>query len=80
MAAQNSIHIPDELLAELQAKAAAEGKTVDELAEVALRQGLEYRAWQDLLEYGKKNGASSGYTEDDVPGLVKEWRREQSRR
>jgi hypothetical protein len=80
MAIQNSIHVSDELLAELQAKAAAEGKTVDELAEVALRKGLEDRAWQDLLEYGRKNGAASGYTEDDVPGLIKEWRREQSRR
>jgi hypothetical protein len=37
MATQNSIHVSDELLAELQAKAAAEGKTVDELVEEALR-------------------------------------------
>jgi hypothetical protein len=63
----------------LQAKAAAEGKTVDELAELTLRRGLEDRAWQDLLEYGRKDGAASGYTEDDVPGLIKVWRREQSR-
>ena len=50
MASQNSIHVSDELLAELQAKAAAEVRTIDELAEEALRQGLGDRAWQDLLE------------------------------
>ena len=75
MATQNRIHVSDELLAELQAKAAAEGKTVDELAEEALRQGLEDRSWRDLLEYGRKNGAASGYTEDDVPEIVRNRRK-----
>jgi hypothetical protein len=80
MATHNSTHVSDALLAELQAKAAVEGKIVDELAEVILRKGLEDQAWQDLLEYGRKNGAASGYAEDDVHNLIKEWRREQSRR
>jgi len=75
MATQNSIHVSDELLAELQAKAAAEGTTVDELAEEALRQGLEDRSWRDLLEYGRKNGAAFGYTEDDVPEIVRNRRK-----
>jgi hypothetical protein len=35
--AANNVHVSDELLADLQAKAAAEGKTVDELAEDAIR-------------------------------------------
>jgi hypothetical protein len=77
MATHNNLHVPDELLAELQAKATAEGKTVDELAEEALRKGLEERVWQDLLEYGRENGQRSGYKESDVPELVREWRREQ---
>jgi len=72
MATQNSIHVSDELLAELQAKAAAEGKTVDELAEEAIRQGLEDRAWQDLLDYGRERGRASGYSEEDVPRVVRE--------
>src|SRR5260370_42210008 len=75
MATQNSIHVSDELLAELQAKAGAEGKTVDELAEEALRKGLEDRAWQDLLAYGLQTGRESGYTEADVPEIVKNRRR-----
>jgi predicted transcriptional regulator len=45
MATQNSIHVSDELLAELQSKAAAGGRTVDELAEAALRKGLAEQSW-----------------------------------
>jgi predicted transcriptional regulator len=72
-----NVHISDELLAELQSKAAAAGKTVDELAEEALRKGLEEQSWQDLLAYGRERGRASGYTEEDVPRVVKEWRSEQ---
>lgn len=75
MATQNRIHVSDELLAQLQAKAAEEGKTVDELAEEALRNGLQGRSWQDLLAYGRERGQASGYTEDDVPNVVRENRR-----
>ena len=75
--ATNNVHVSDELLAELQSKARAEGKTIDELAEEALRTGLEKRSWQDLLEYGRERGRASGYTEEDIPRVVKEWRREQ---
>lgn len=80
MTTQNSIHVSDELLAELQAQAAAYGKTIDQLAEEALRKGLEERVWQDMLEYGRENGKRSGYKESDVPDLVREWRREQRSR
>src|SRR5437762_390757 len=41
MATQNNVHISDELLAELRTKAEAEGKSVDELAEEALK-----KAWK----------------------------------
>jgi predicted transcriptional regulator len=75
MATQNSIHISDELLAELRAKAQAQGKTVDELAEAALRRGLEEQTWQDILAYGLERGRASGYTEDAVPQVVRENRR-----
>ena len=61
MATQNNVHVSDELLAELQAKAQTEGKTVDELAEEALRKGLDERAWQDLLAYGLQTGRESGF-------------------
>ena len=75
MATQNNVHVSDELLAELQAKAQTEGKTVDELAEEALRKGLDERAWQDLLAYGLQTGRESGFTVADVPEVVKNRRR-----
>ena len=71
MATQNSIHVSDELLAELRAKAQTAGKTVDELAEEALRRALEEPPWQDILAYGRERGQASGYTEDDVPQVVR---------
>jgi hypothetical protein len=73
--AANIIHVSDELLADLQAKAVAEGKTVDELAEESLRQSLEDRKWQDLLAYGLETGRASGHTEADVPEIVRNRRR-----
>jgi len=75
-----NVHVSDELLAELHAKAAHEGKTVDELAEEALRTGLEERSWQDLLEYGRQTGRASGYTEADVPEIVKNRRKVNAQR
>jgi predicted HicB family RNase H-like nuclease len=41
MATQNNVRVSDELLAELQSKALAAGKTVDDVAEETLRKGLE---------------------------------------
>ena len=75
MATQNTIHVSDELLAQLQAKAAEEGKTVDELAEEALRKALQDHSWQELLAYGRERGQASGHSEEDVPNTVRENRR-----
>jgi plasmid stability protein len=77
MMATINLCLPEDLLAGLEAKAAAEGKSVEQLAEEALRASLKVPSWEDLLAYGLENGRRSGYTEDDVPRLVKEFRREQ---
>jgi hypothetical protein len=74
------VHVSDELLAELQQQAAAAGKTVDEIAETALRKGLEERQWEDLLAYGRETGSASGYAEEDVPEIVKNRRRSNAQR
>jgi hypothetical protein len=71
------LDIPEDLLADLQAKALAEGKSVEDLATEALTRGLEDRIWTDLLAYGQETARASGYSDEDVPRLVKEWRREQ---
>ena len=74
------VHVSDELLAELQQQATAAGKTIDEMAEAALRRGLEERQWEDLLAYGRETGSASGYTEEDVPEIVKNRRRSNAQR
>jgi hypothetical protein len=67
-----NLHVPEDLLAGLEAKAAASGKTVEELAEEALCASLEEPSWEDLLAYGQERGKLSGYTEEDVPRVVRE--------
>ena len=74
--ASYTIHISDKLLAELHAKAAAEGKSVDELAEDAFRQYLEMNQWDRLIAAKREAARAKGLTEADVPRLIQEARRE----
>ena len=76
MATQNNLHVSDDLLTELQSKAAAEGKTVDEVVEDAFRQYLEKDQWQSLVASKREAARARGLTEADVPRLVEEARRE----
>ncbi|MCX6628104.1 MAG: hypothetical protein NTW28_10805 [Candidatus Solibacter sp.] len=80
MATQNNLHVPDNLLAELQAKAEADGKSPDEMVKIAIERFLLHRQLQELVDYGKVQSASLGLTEEDVPRLVEEHRNEQSRK
>jgi predicted transcriptional regulator len=77
--ATNNLHVPDDLLVEIQELALMAGKTVEELAEQALRKGLDEQAWQELLAYGQERGRASGFTEEQSADIVHEWRREQCR-
>jgi hypothetical protein len=52
------------------------GRTMNWPRQPSVR-GFEEQSWQDLLAYGRERGRASGYTEDDVPRIIKEWRREQ---
>jgi hypothetical protein len=74
--ATNNLHVSDELLAQLAAKAAAEGRSVDELAEAELRRALREHSWHGLLARGRERGRASGITEDQVPDVVSEYRAE----
>jgi hypothetical protein len=58
------------------AKAAAEGKTVDDVADKRLRESMREQSWQALLARGRKYGEASGIPEDQVPHVVREWRTE----
>ena len=79
MSSELRLPIPDDLSEALKLAAAAEGKSVEEVAEAALRVGLKERSRQDLLGYGLKRGRASGYTEDEVPNVVRDWRNQNRR-
>jgi plasmid stability protein len=72
--ATHSIPISDDLWAELQAKSATEGKAIEELAEEALRRGLQDGEWQELLAYGAGRGRASGFAEEQAGEVVRVWR------
>ena len=74
--ATEHIDIPVELFAQLEAKAKAEGKTVDEVACQALAEGLRYDKWQRLVAFGLENGRKSEFSEDQVVDVIHEWRKE----
>jgi len=71
-----NLHVPEDLLAELEAKAAASGKTVEELAAEALRASLRETSWEDLLAYGQERGRLAGFHEEQSADIVHEWRRD----
>jgi hypothetical protein len=63
-----NVHVPDELLAELQSKAAAEGTTVDQLAEQAVRKLLAQGTLDRLKRAGDQR--RSQMTDVDVEHAV----------
>src|ERR1035438_9323549 len=67
MAAQNNLHIPDDLLSAVSEAASADGKTTDELAAEALRRYLAHRNLEELSQYGQEQSSRLGYTEAGVP-------------
>jgi metal-responsive CopG/Arc/MetJ family transcriptional regulator len=77
---ERTISLPDDLLTQIEGTAAQQGKSFDQVIEESLRAQMEDRSWHDLFEYGRRNGREAGYTEADVPELVKQWRREQRSR
>ncbi len=60
MATDLTIKLPHDLLADLQEEATVEGKSVDELAEEAVRRMLEHKALNSLIERGKTYAARVG--------------------
>lgn len=76
MATQNGIHVSDELLAALRAKAAAEGTTVGALAEEALRRHLAQRTLDRLKRKGdcRRGGLPDAEVEETVERAVSQVR------
>ncbi len=78
--AGKNLLVSDKVMAWLSARAASEGRTVDELAEERLLESLRKeqrdKSWQGLLARGRKHGQTSGVTEEQVPEVVREYRAE----
>lgn len=73
----NNVRLPEDLLAELEAQAAPRGLTVDELAVETLREGLREQSWRAKVARWSGYGKASGFTADQVPDVVDQWRNEQ---
>ena len=77
-----SITLPPDMLADAQAIAKRENRTMSELFREALRQykspGTE---WEALKAWGQEHGKALGITsEEEVERMSDEWRRERDRK
>lgn len=79
---QKNIHlaVPPVLVAEMEAAARSEGKTLDEIAQDAMQHFLQERRWQQLVAYGKGQAHSLGFKSADVPRLIAEARQDKPER
>lgn len=76
MATNSNIRIPDDLLAQLQATAAAEGKSADDLAAEAVKRDLARRFLEKLRRERKPSGMTEEEEIEYVTKVVHEYRAE----
>jgi predicted transcriptional regulator len=70
--------ITDDLYAQLQAKAEAEGKTVDDLMLEAIQDRLTRESFTaKVTRFREKNARGINYTPEQVSDIVHDWRKEQ---
>jgi len=75
-----SVKMPSSLVAEIQAAAAEEHRSRDEVVREAIERYLRNRRWQRILAYGEQKARSLGLTDADVPRLIEEYRQEHQSR
>jgi len=71
---ERTTSLPDELVTQIEGVAAQQGKSLDQWVEESLRAQMDERSWRDLLDYGRQTGEASGYSEADVPEIVRKRR------
>ena len=74
---EKNVALPDELLSAVAEMAQVEGKTTDELIELATRGYIAQRRLERLARRNEVRARELGIREADVPGIVREWRAEQ---
>jgi hypothetical protein len=69
--------VPPDLIAEIQAIAEEEHRAPGELMRDAFERYKADRDWKKIFAYGEARAKALGLTEEDVPRLIAEYRREQ---
>ena len=75
-----NLSVSGELLTQLEARADVEGRTVDELAEEAVRRLLLRKDLRSFVTQNSKDAEANGLTDSDLPRLTEEYRNETRRR
>lgn len=73
--AEKNLGVPTELYVQLEARAEIEGRTVDELAEEAVRRLLMRKDLRSFVAQNRIGAKRNGLTEADVPRLIDEYRK-----
>jgi len=68
--------IPSSLIEAVRAMAAEEQRPAADVVRDILEKGLKDRRWQRTLAYGQERARALGLTEEDIPRLIAETRRE----
>lgn len=69
-----TITLADDVREQLEQRAAAEGKDLDELANDAMRAGLEKESWAAFIAKGRAYGAASGIKPEDLEQVREDFR------
>jgi predicted transcriptional regulator len=68
--------LTDELVQQVKALAVAQNRKPVEVLQEAVAQYAQKQSWREFVNRNEKRAAALGLTEDDVPRLVQEVRRE----
>ena len=69
-----NISLPEDLLREIDEAARSDSRTRSEFFREAARTYMENRRWRRIRGWGSKTAKELGLTEDDVAGLIDEYR------
>ncbi len=72
----NPFSLPPALLAEVEAMAGDERRPVADVVADALKRYMRESRWQRVLAAGQARAKALGFTENDVPRLIAEFREE----
>jgi hypothetical protein len=73
---EKNLGVSGELYSQLQARAEVEGKSVDELAEEAVRRLLMRKDLHSFVAGNREDAGKKGFSDADVPRLIEEYRNE----